>query len=184
MCSADLKILSDLKRGDPNAYKELFDTYYKPLCVYSLKYSDSYELAEDVVQDFFIKFWDEKLYMKLNGTISSYLYTSIKNNTLQALKKETRYFFLEIENQINDLMNEEDFDMLHIEEETKKLHKAIEGLPIKCREVFKAIALENQKYKEVALKFGVSVNTVKTHYSRALNQLRNSLALILMLLFF
>lgn len=184
MKSNDLNILSRLKHGDASAYKELFDKYYKPLCVFSLKYSDSYELAEDVVQDFFIKFWDQRLYMKLNGAIAPYLYSSIKNNTLQALKKEDRYLFEKIENQVNKLISDESIDITDIEQEKEKLHKEIEALPIKCREVFKAIVLENQKYKEVALELGVSVNTVKTHYSRALKQLRNSLTSFMNLLFF
>lgn len=182
MQSNDLNILKKLKLGHPLAYKELFDTYYKPLCIHSLKYSDSFELSEDIVQNIFIKFWDEKLYEKLNGSIGPYLYTSVKNNTLKALKKESKYRFEEIENVINKLMTDESFDMVHVEEEKKKLHTAIESLPIKCREVFKAIVLENQKYKDVALQIGISVNTVKTHHSRALKQLRNSLGAIIIFL--
>jgi RNA polymerase sigma-70 factor (ECF subfamily) len=182
MKSDDLKILYKLKHGDYTAYRELFDLYYKPLCGYSLKYSGSFESAEDIVQDLFVKFWDEKLYEKLDGSIAPYLYASVKNNTLQALKKETRFRFDEIEDRTNKLMSEENFDMVHIEEEKKKLHKAIEALLIKCREVFKAIVLENLKYKEVALELGISINTVKTHHSRALRQLRNSLGLIMVFL--
>ena len=79
-------------------------------------------------------------------------------------------------------MGDENVDMEFIEEQKKKLYKEIEALPIKSREVFKAIVLENLKYKEVALQLEISVNTVKTHYSRALKQLRNSLDIIIMLL--
>lgn len=53
MKSQDLLILEKLKVGDSSAYKELFDLYYMPLSVYSLKYCDSFELAEDIVQDLF-----------------------------------------------------------------------------------------------------------------------------------
>lgn len=182
MKSQDLLILEKLKVGDSSAYKELFDLYYMPLSIYSLKYCDSFELAEDIVQDLFIKFWDEKIYLKLDETISPYLFKSVKNNTLQAAKKQNKYFFEEIEDQINVLMDEENLDMEFLEQEKKKLYEEIEALPLKSREVFKAIVLENLKYKEVALELGVSVNTVKTHYSRALKQLRNSLDVIIVLL--
>lgn len=74
----DIQILEKLKEGDPLAYNQLFDKYYMPLCVYSLKYCDSFELAEDIVQDLFIKLWDEKLYMKLDNPISPYLFKSVK----------------------------------------------------------------------------------------------------------
>ena len=182
MKSQDLLILEKLKVGDSSAYKELFDLYYMPLSVYSLKYCDSFELAEDIVQDLFIKFWDEKIYLKLEDSISPYLFKSVKNNTIQATKKQNKYFFEEIEDQVNVLIDEEHLDLEFLEQEKTKLYKEIEALPLKSKEVFKAIVLENQKYKDVAVELGISVNTVKTHYSRALKQLRTSLDVIVMLL--
>ena len=182
MHSRDLKILEGLKNGEASAYKELFDLYYMPLSIHALKYCDSFQLAEDIVQELFIKFWDEKLYMKLEGAISPYLFQSVKNNTLQIMKKQSKYYFEDIEDQVNTLLEDEKFDMVAIEEEKKKLLKEVEALPEKSKEVFKAIVLENLKYKEVAEQLGVSVNTVKTQYARALKKLRNSLDVIIMLL--
>lgn len=178
----DLQILEKLKEGDPLAYNQLFDKYYMPLCVYSLKYCDSFELAEDIVQDLFIKLWDEKLYLKLENPINPYLFKSVKNNTLQAMKKESKFVFQDIENVVNNLMEEEPLDFATLEEEKKKLYLQIEALPEKSKEVFKAIVLENMKYKEVAEHFDISVNTVKTHYARALKQLRFKLDIIIMLM--
>ena len=182
MKSQDLLILEKLKIGDSTAYKELFDLYYMPLSIYSLKYCDSFDLAEDIVQDLFIKFWDEKIYLKLETAISPYLFKAVKNNTLQAAKKKNKYHFEEIEDQVNNLMEEEYVDLDLLELEKKKLYQEIESLPLKSKEVFEAIVLNNLKYKEVALELGISVNTVKTHYSRALKQLRGSFDVIVMLL--
>lgn len=183
MQSKDSKILIKLKEGDIKAYKEIFELYYKPLCMLSLRYSDCYDLSEDIVQEFFVKFWNQKLYMKLDGAIGPYLYTSIKNNTLQAIKKENRFCFEEIEQQVDSLIAIEDFDIANYEIEKDKISLAVESLPVKCKAVFKAIALENCKYKEVAKDLNISVNTVKTHYSRALSQLRDSLILLLISFF-
>ncbi|MEN3324739.1 RNA polymerase sigma-70 factor [Mariniflexile soesokkakense] len=183
MKSNDLEILGKLRQGSPEAFKELFDLYYIPLCTYSLKYCDSFSLAEDVVQDLFIKIWDEKLYLNFDETIGPYLFKSVKNNTLQAAKRKARYQFVEIEKQVNKLIFEEDLDVKYIEEEKKKLYLEIEALPKKCKEVFKAIVLDNLKYKEVASQLGISVNTVKTHHSRALKQLRNVMEIIVLLFF-
>lgn len=182
MKSQDFLILEKLNVGDVSAYKELFDLYYIPLSIYSLKYCDSFELAEDIVQDLFIKFWDQKLYLKLDEAISPYLFKSVKNNSIQAAKRQNRYFFEDIEDQVDVLLDEEHLDLELLEQEKIKLYKEIEALPVKSKEVFKAIVLENRKYKDVALELGISVNTVKTHYSRALKQLRNSLDIIIVLL--
>lgn len=182
MTSKDIKILDKLKNGDHSGYKELFDLYYTPLSIYSLKYCDSFEMAEDITQDLFVKFWDDKLYLKLEESIGPYLFKAVKNNTLQAIKKRSKYRFEEIEDQVNKLLVVESVDLEYIEKEKKKLHKEIDALPEKSREVFKAIVLDNLKYKQVAEQLDISVNTVKTHYSRALNQLRKSLDLIIILL--
>lgn len=178
----DIQILEKLKEGDPLAYNQLFDKYYMPLCVYSLKYCDSFQLAEDIVQDLFVKLWDEKIYMKFDNPMSPYLFKAVKNNTLQLIKKESKYQFDAIENIVNNLMEEDSLDFTAIEEEKKKLHQQIEALPEKSKEVFKAIVLENMKYKEVAERLDISVNTVKTHYARALKQLRFKLDIIIMLM--
>ncbi|UGU15470.1 RNA polymerase sigma-70 factor [Sinomicrobium kalidii] len=182
MASKDRIILEKLKRGNSSGYKELFDLYYMPLSVYALKYCDSFTMAEDIVQDLFVKIWDEKLYMKFEAPIGPYLFRAVKNNTLLAVKKNSRYHFEEIEDQVNTLMEEEKTDRDTIEQEKEKLYREIEALPEKSREVFKAIVLQNMKYKEVASQLGISVNTVKTHYSRALKQLRQSLDIIIWLL--
>lgn len=179
---SDLQILDKLKDGDPLAYNQLFDKYYMPLCVYSLKYCDSFQLAEDIVQDFFVKIWDEKIYLKFEDPMTSYLFKAIKNNTLQAIKKQSKYKFDAIEKLVNNLMEEESLDFASLEAEKKKLFEQVEALPEKSKAVFKAIVLENLKYKEVAERLDISVNTVKTHYSRALKQLRLRLDIIIILL--
>jgi RNA polymerase sigma-70 factor (family 1) len=183
MISNDLKILNNLKLGSPDAFKELFDLYYLPLSTYALKYCDSFSLAEDIVQDLFVKIWDEKLYMNFENQIGPYLFKSIKNNALQASKQINKYHFVKIEEHVNNMIFDENLDIKYIEEEKKKLFAEIESLPTKCQEVFKAIVLDNLKYKEVALQLGISVNTVKTHYSRALKQLRHVIEIIILFLF-
>jgi len=182
MNSRDLLLSTKLKNGDTSAYKELFDIYYMPLCIYSLKFNDSFQQSEDIVQEIFVKFWKEKLYLRLNGVIGPYLFKAVKNNTLMQLRKESKYIFEEIEEEVLKVLDDESIDMLTLEEDKKKLFKEVEGLPTKSKEVFKAIVLDGLKYKEVAEQFDISINTVKTHYSRALKQLRKSLKLIVFLL--
>ncbi|WNH09500.1 RNA polymerase sigma factor [Thalassobellus suaedae] len=177
----DSKILEKLKKGDSKAFKELFDLYYLPLSTYSLKYCDSFSLAEDIVQDLFIKIWNDRLYMKFDKNIGSYLFKAVKNNTLQQIKK--KYNFVGIEDYVNNLMVEEAVDNEYLEEKRNRLHMQIEALPKKSKEVFKAIVLDNLKYKEAALEFGITVNTVKTHYTRALKQLRNAVEIIIIFFF-
>lgn len=64
-----------------------------------------------------------------------------------------------------------------------KLTREVAKLPEKSREVFNAIVLENLSYKQVAERYGISLNTVKTHYSNALKKLRDSLGDLLIFFF-
>ncbi|MCH4551682.1 RNA polymerase sigma factor [Aestuariibaculum lutulentum] len=178
----DLKLLEQLKQGHSSAFKDLFDLYYIPLSSYALKYCNSFDLAEDVVQDLFVKIWDDKLYLKFENAISPYLFKAVKNNSILAVKQKNKYYFEDIEEQVNNLIFDTEFEIVSMTTEKQKLQKEIEALPEKSKKVFEAIVLQNLKYKEVADLFGISVNTVKTHYSRALKQLRSSLSIIVLLL--
>lgn len=182
MKSNDLNILNKLKDEDNSGYKELFDLYYAVLCSHSLKFCDSFDMAEDIVQDLFVTFWKEKLYLKIDSAIGPYLFNAVKNNTLQEMRKKSKFVFEELDHKINQLLEDENFDSSSLEEERLKLMQALERLPTQSREVFTAIVLHNMKYKDVAESLGVSVNTVKTQYSRALKKLRGSLIFIALLM--
>lgn len=137
------EIVNRLKEEDPKAFKDLFDMFYMPLCVYSLKFSDSYDFSEDIVQDLFVTIWNKKIYLQVDGSIRSYLFKAVKNNTLQALRKKDRYNFEKLDAVVESfILEEKENDIEAIEKAQKKLLQEIEALPEKSKEVFKAIVLE------------------------------------------
>jgi RNA polymerase sigma-70 factor (ECF subfamily) len=184
MKSKDELILKKFKNDEREAYKELFDLYYIPLAAYALKFCNSYTQAEDIVQDLFITLWDKKQYLNFDNQIKPYLFRSVKNNALKIKQREKNIYYSNIENQINLLYDEDYIDEKSLEDRKKKLFYEIEGLPKKGKEVFLGIVLHNRSYKEIADSMDISVNTVKTHYSRALKQLRSSLNTIILFLKF
>jgi RNA polymerase sigma-70 factor (ECF subfamily) len=182
MKQEDKELLVRLKKEDQIAYKELFDLYYIPLCVYSLKFVDSYEEAEDIVQDIFVNFWNEKIYNRIETTVRPYLFTAVKNNSFRYLKKSNKIIFESIEELNIDFSEVEPLDVDELNKRKKALYQEIEALPPKCKEVFMEIVLNDLKYKEAADKLGVSVNTIKTNLANALKKLRNSSDLIVLLM--
>lgn len=177
-------IIDLLKKGDVACVKILFDNYYRALCVFALRFLNSFEDAEDVVQEVFVNFWEKKKGCEFSGSLRSFLFGAVNKAALYHLRNSDRMVFEGLETHLNQLMEEE---MPESDEDIalrkQKLFREIEALPEKCREVFVAIVLENLSYKEVAEKLNVSVNTVKTHYSRALKQLREHLDIIALLFF-
>ena len=115
--------------------------------------------------------------------MKSYLFGAVQKEALYMIRQSGRLIFEEIGNYSDVLLDEVSVEREEdINARREKLRKEIQRLPEKCREVFIAIVLEGLSYKEVADKLGVSVNTVKTHYARALKQLRDNLDTIILLI--
>lgn len=174
------ELLEKINRGDQGGLKGLFDLYYKPLCVFALNFIDSYEEAEDLIQDLFVKFWERSEDTEFQGSLRSYLFTSVRHNCIKLAKSKKRYQFDDIE-YYEDLL-EDKYTPGALEEEKERLYAEIEKLPEQCRRVFEAVILKDMKYKDAAEHLDLSVNTVKTHLARAMKQLRSSLNIILFLM--
>ena len=179
-------IVELLKLKNEKCVRMMFDNYYHALCVYALKYLSSLEDAEDVVQNVFISFWENRKGHEFAGSLQAYMFGAVTKASLKVLEKQGRVYFDDIEEHVNSLLeevavtDEEEFASLR-----ERLIKEVNQLPEKAREVFNAIALENLSYKQVAERYNISLNTVKTHYSHALKKLRESLGdlLIVALMF-
>ncbi|WP_421919894.1 RNA polymerase sigma factor [Marinifilum sp.] len=172
-------IIRKLKNGDQSGLRMLFDMYYIPLCVFAYKYFDSYEKAEDVVQEAFINLWEKERMIAFTGSLKSYLYSIVRNNSINQIKKDNRIRFEEIENRAFEII-EDKFEIQDVEERKEKLYQEVDKLPSQCKAVLEAIAFDKMKYAEVAKDLNISINTVKTHYKRALKYLRSNLDVLLM----
>ncbi|MCT4586876.1 MAG: RNA polymerase sigma-70 factor [Carboxylicivirga sp.] len=174
-------IIEKLKRGDKDGLDALIDVYHASLCVNALKYVDDFDTAEDIVQEVFINFWEKKRYEIIQTSLKAYLTTAVRNKSLKHVEKAGRIVFTQLEEEAEDLLME-DLSADAIDEQKQLLLKELAKLPEKRREVLEHIVFRGMKYKEVAEELDVSINTVKTHFSRALKQLRDSLDIILLLM--
>lgn len=171
----DKIILERLRGGDESALKSLFDYYYMPLCVYSVQFTDSLEVSEDLVQELFISFWERKAYLIVGINLRAYLFNGVRNLSLNYLKKERPYALQDIEDflSLSDEEEEEEYTEAKINERRQKLYSALKELSPQEYKVLYAIVFENKKYKEVAEELEISVNSVKTYLSRAFKFLRS-----------
>jgi RNA polymerase sigma-70 factor (ECF subfamily) len=169
-------ILGALKQGNENAVKELFEALYRPLCVYSVQITDSIESSEDIVQDVFLRLWEKKIYLSIQENLRAYLFNAVRNASIDYLRQKRPYVMEDIE-EYSYLPMEEDIDEEELAREKEKLHRLLQQLAPQEYRVLMSIIVENKKYKEVAEELHISVNTVKTHLSRALKFLRTQQAL-------
>ncbi len=183
MINSEDRFTQGLKNGDEKVFEELFKAYYTPLCEYCLRYVSDADMAEEIVQDLFFKMWVKREELNINVSIKSYFYISLRNhalNYINRLKIQDRYNqFVEIRtrNEVDypiDVMEEKDMERI--------MKQAIALLPEKRREIFEMSRFEDMKYSEIAEKLNVSVKTVESQMSKALEHMRKVLAKYLALI--
>ena len=104
------------------------------------------------------------------------MFGAVSKASLQFMRDRERMYFVEIELHIDDFLEEMSRDReVELEKMKEYLYAAIEDLPANPKKVLTAIVFNNTPYKVVAEEMGISVNTVKTYYARALQSLRKSL---------
>ena len=169
-------IIRLLEAGDERCMKMMFDTYYQALCTYIMRYLISVEDAEDIVQMVFISLWNNKRGQEFSGSLRAYLFGAASKASLQFMRDRGKTYFVDIELHVDDFLEEMSLDNeVELEKMKEYLYAAIENLPANPKKVLTAIVFNNTPYKVVAEEMGISVNTVKTYYARALQALRKSL---------
>ncbi|WP_457615565.1 RNA polymerase sigma factor [Lutibacter sp.] len=161
---------------NPKTFEGVFKTYAKDLKRFLyFKFGDM-EASEDVLQDTFVKLWDNCSNVTFDK-VKSYLFT-IANNLFLNIKKHEQVVRKHQSTLVHDSTNESPEFLLLEKEFQVKLELAIEGLSEKQREVFLLNRIEKKKYKEIAEQLGISVKAVEKRMHGALLILREKVGKI------
>lgn len=179
----DDKYVKQAIKGNQDAYKKLMDKYQKPLYFHVLKMVRNHEQVEDLVQEAFMKAFNNLNSYNTNYAFSTWLYRITTNHTIDYLRKKklnttsinepvkTRDGEMEI--QISD---EAETDRNIIRKERKQIiHTAINNLPKKYRKVIEMRHLQELSYQEIAEQLDLPLGTVKAHIFRAREMLYKEL---------
>ena len=175
----DNRIKVGIRRGDKRCFRILYRRFYSGLCQFACQYTGRTDVAEEIVQDIFMKLWEGRKRYKIEGSIQSYLYGSVRNGSLNYLNH------LVLERNFNNKtaahihrtisyiqISQEDGSTILIDKEFEKyLAEALESLPAKCREIFLLNRKEGLSHSEIAYKLGLSKNTIQRQMSIAIEKL-------------
>ncbi|NIJ43898.1 RNA polymerase sigma-70 factor (ECF subfamily) [Wenyingzhuangia heitensis] len=181
------KLKSNKTTTTKNTYNELYNLLYSSLCVFSNKYVNNLEKSKDIVQEVFVKLWNHKILLEKEEAIKAYLYTSVRNKSLDYLKsKEYRVKNSASNIDLTHLKSETYFEKeVLIEEVSRLVDKALQTLPDKCRGIVE-LSMKGHQNHEIAEELKISVNTVKSQKKIAYKKLRpllkDSYAFLLLML--
>ena len=165
-------LIKGLKEGNENAYKHLYTTYYKDLTIYCLNLTNNLPQAEDIVQNTLIKVWTNRDRITIKTALKSYLYRAVFNGFATEYGKKQRKDKFIIQAKIDTLNNIVEQNTDFTKEKIKKLEKAIDQLPKKCKTVFLMNKIQGYRYKEIATQLNISEKTVEKHISRAIVRIK------------
>ena len=173
MIPIESKILQELKKGNHSAFEEIFERYSKPLFQFSLSYLKSEEAAEDIVQEVFIKIWNNRKELKTDTSFQSYLFTIALNavrkyfNQLSRLNELKHNILFDSSGRTPDFDDRSDFQVM-----LNRLEKLINQMPEKRREVFIKKKIEEKSLKEISEELNITTKTVEYHITEAMKFLK------------
>lgn len=167
----DDKLICKLLAGhDHRGMEVLFKYYYRPLVLWADTFLNDIPAAEDLVQDFFVDFWESRAYERITtNNIRGYVFAAVRNRALKLLEK--RDVLREASGELPMAEEEGETDWL-TEEILQAIEAEIEKLPPRTREVLKSVYIDGLSYRDTAEKFDISIATVKTLLVNALKYLR------------
>jgi RNA polymerase sigma-70 factor, ECF subfamily len=174
-----------IRIGDEQLFERIFVNHYKYLCNYAYYFIHDTEEAREIVQDVFVKFWEKASFDKPLAALKSYLYSSVKNSSIDYLKhnlvrQEYRSrILLECSEE-----TDENFEQILVKELSIRLEEAVQKLPPRCQKIFRLSRFECMKNKDIALEMNISVKAVEAQISKALLVLRDKLSDLYMLFIF
>lgn len=171
----DRELYLKLKEGNERAFQVLFRKYYSSMCHFARQFLNDSELAEETVQDMFVKIWEKRESLNIETSVKHYFFRSVRNHCLNQIQHE------KIKKQYADMVlgsahQEINPEQYYLEVDLiQRIEKSINSLPTKRQEIFRLSREQGLKYKEIADTLKISVKTVEAQMGLALKYLREDL---------
>ena len=173
----ELFIIKKMIEGDIDSFKYFFDRYYDDLCNFVHIYLHNQVLSEEIVQDIFVYFWENREKLQINTSVKAYLFSASKFKSLNLIRdtKTHKGIVDQIGKMEQVCTSEQEDSLIDADEFRKILDSAISHLAPKCREIFILSKKKELSNREIAEHLGISVKTVENQMTIALKKLREQL---------
>jgi RNA polymerase sigma-70 factor (ECF subfamily) len=158
----EVDIIKQCKQYDKSAFKELVRQYSPALMSVCLRYMGQKHLAEDMLQETYIRVFNNILQYQHQGSFKAWLYRIAATTCMKELRKK----FPMVDSDIASFENQYETEPLELNDE-HGIFKIIEELPLPYRLIFNLYVIEGYSHQEIAIMMGVAESTSRTQLVRA-----------------
>ncbi|WKN29854.1 RNA polymerase sigma factor [Porifericola rhodea] len=157
-------LVSGCAKGERAMQKELYDRFSGQMLAVCIRYCKSREDAEDILQEAFVKVFNNIESFRKESTLGYWIKRIVINTALNYHRKSV-YLYPHFD--IEDMHDIGDDDVTVSNHNYKDLLKLLQTLPQGCQVIFNLYAIEGYKHKEIAEMLNISEGTSKSQYARA-----------------
>jgi RNA polymerase sigma-70 factor (family 1) len=164
-----------LKASDRASFKAIVNHFHSGIFNFLVFKVNDRTVAEDLLQDTFIRLWESRKGLNENLSIKSYLFTIANNLALNHKRHENIVWRFKQNPSLDRALPETPFEKLTQQELETCIQKTIDKMSDKVRMVFLMCKVEGLSYKDIADRLGLSVATVESHMVKSLRMIREDL---------
>ena len=169
---SDRYLVERIQKGDRNAFRQLFERYYPLFVSFARKLLRDNQMAEDLVQNVFVRVWSSRERLDVDRNIRSYLLVAVRNEVFCYIRGIGREFHEQLSEDVR-VTDTDAAQIMNAKDMERDISQIIADMPDRRREVFSMSRNENLSNKEIADRLGLSVRTVEKHIENALTDIRH-----------
>ena len=154
-------------------FEKLYKRFQPSLINYAYYLTRSSEDSVELVNDVFLSVWNKRNRLKLDSNLKTYLYTAVKNRSINYIKKNK--LVIVFDEQIDTLSDFEADHSILEKEQLIIIQQIMNDLPSKCKQVFAMSRIDQLSNKEIASLLDISIKTVEAQITKALKIFRKKL---------
>lgn len=170
------KLLYELSQGNELAFTKLYNEYKNVVFSTALKITKSKILAEEVVQDVFLKIWQNHENLAEITNIENYLFIISRNHIFDMIKKIARDTSLVIDSNYKSTSTNDTEDAIKDDQYNVILNQIVDQLPPRQQKIYKMAKWDGLSHQKIGEDLGISTETVKKHMAQALKFVRTKIS--------
>jgi RNA polymerase sigma-70 factor (family 1) len=170
------KLLYELSQGNELAFTKLYNEYKNVVFSTALKITKSRMLAEEVVQDVFLKIWQNHENLAEITNIENYLFIISRNHIFDMIKKIARDTSLVVDSNYKSTSTNDTEDAIKDDQYNIILNQIVGQLPPQQQKIYKMAKWDGLSHQKIGEDLGISTETVKKHMAQALKFVRTKIS--------